>query len=153
MNFLSAHQSSNPTTPATQSVSGPIDGRAFLDVAEPIWTKDLVEIARTDAATRDLQPAGLGDRDADNLDRLVAGQHAFHRHACKSGATPTDIIGKLNAAAVEALADQAIRSRLVELGFEIFPREQQTPKALGALQKADAEKWWPIIKEFGIKGQ
>jgi hypothetical protein len=54
---------------------------------------------------------------------------------------------------VEALADQAIRSRLVELGFEIFPREQQTPKALGALQKADAEKWWPIIKEFGIKGQ
>src|SRR5580704_6127122 len=67
--------------------------------------------------------------------------------------TPTDIIGKLNAAAVEALADQAIRSRLVELGFEIFPREQQTPKALGALQKADAEKWWPIIKEFGIKGQ
>jgi tripartite-type tricarboxylate transporter receptor subunit TctC len=67
--------------------------------------------------------------------------------------TPTDIIGKLNAAAVEALADQAIRSRLVELGFEIFPREQQTPKALGALQKADAEKWWPIIKAFGIKGQ
>ena len=67
--------------------------------------------------------------------------------------TPKDFIGKLNAAAVEALADQAIRSRLVELGFEIFPREQQTPKALGALQKADAEKWWPIIKEFGIKGQ
>jgi tripartite-type tricarboxylate transporter receptor subunit TctC len=67
--------------------------------------------------------------------------------------TPTDIIGKLNAAAVEALADQAIRSRLVELGFEIFPQEQQTPRALGALQKADAEKWWPIIKEFGIRAE
>jgi hypothetical protein len=37
--------------------------------------------------------------------------------------------------------------------MDIFPREQETPEALGALQKADAEKWWPIIKEFGIKAQ
>ena len=51
------------------------------------------------------------------------------------------------------MADQSVRSQLVELGFEIFPPEQQTPKALGALQKADAEKWWPIIKEFGIKAE
>ena len=60
--------------------------------------------------------------------------------------TPKDIIDKLNAAAVEALADPAVRSRLVDLGPEIFPREQQTPEALGAMVKADAEKWWPIIK-------
>jgi len=59
------------------------------------------------------------------------------------GRTPRDIIGKLNAAAVEALADSAVRSRLVELGFEVFPRERQTPEALGAQVKADAEKWWP----------
>ena len=65
--------------------------------------------------------------------------------------TPTDIIGKLNAAAVEALADPAVRSRLAELGYEAFPRERQTPEALGALVKADAEKWWPIIKQLGIK--
>jgi tripartite-type tricarboxylate transporter receptor subunit TctC len=65
--------------------------------------------------------------------------------------TPNDIIGKLNLAAVEALADPTVRLRLVELGFEIFPRERQTPDALGALVKADAEKWWPIIKELGIK--
>jgi tripartite-type tricarboxylate transporter receptor subunit TctC len=65
--------------------------------------------------------------------------------------TPSDIIGKLNAAAVEALADPAARSRLSDIGFEIFPRGQQTPEALGALQRADAEKWWPIIKELGIK--
>jgi tripartite-type tricarboxylate transporter receptor subunit TctC len=65
--------------------------------------------------------------------------------------TPKDIIGKLNAAAVEGLADAAVRSRLVELGFEIFSREQQTPETLNALVKADAEKWWPLIKEFGIK--
>jgi tripartite-type tricarboxylate transporter receptor subunit TctC len=67
--------------------------------------------------------------------------------------TPRDIISKVNLAAVEALADPAVRSRLVDLGMDIFPREQQTPEALGALQKADAEKWWPIIKEFGIKAQ
>jgi tripartite-type tricarboxylate transporter receptor subunit TctC len=67
--------------------------------------------------------------------------------------TPRDIIGTLNAAAVEALADPAVRSRLVGLGLEIFPRDQQTPEALGALVKAGAEKWWPIIKEFGIKAE
>jgi tripartite-type tricarboxylate transporter receptor subunit TctC len=67
--------------------------------------------------------------------------------------TPRDIIGKLNAAVVEALADPGVRSRLVDLGWGIIPREQQTPEALGALQKADAEKWWPVIKELGIKAQ
>jgi hypothetical protein len=56
-------------------------------------------------------------------------------------------------AAVEALADPAVRTRLVELGTEIFPREQQTPEALGTLQKADAAKWWPIIKQLGIKAE
>jgi tripartite-type tricarboxylate transporter receptor subunit TctC len=65
--------------------------------------------------------------------------------------TSKDIIGKLNAAAVEALADPAVQSRLTELGLEIFPRERQTPEALGALVKADAEKWWPIVKELGVK--
>jgi tripartite-type tricarboxylate transporter receptor subunit TctC len=67
--------------------------------------------------------------------------------------TPKDIIGKLNAAAVEALVDPAVRARLVEFGGQIFPRDQQTPEALGALVKADAEKWWPIIKELGIKAE
>jgi tripartite-type tricarboxylate transporter receptor subunit TctC len=67
--------------------------------------------------------------------------------------TPNDIIGKLNAAVVEALADPAVRFRLVQLGIEIFPRDQQTPQALGALVKAGAEKWWPIIKESAIRGQ
>jgi tripartite-type tricarboxylate transporter receptor subunit TctC len=67
--------------------------------------------------------------------------------------TPKDIIGKLNAAAVEGPADPAFRSRLADLGMEIFPRERQTPEALGALVRADAAKWWPIIKEFGIKAE
>jgi tripartite-type tricarboxylate transporter receptor subunit TctC len=67
--------------------------------------------------------------------------------------TPEDIIGKLNAAAVQALADPVVQSRIVDLGFEVFPRGRQTPEALGALQKADAEKWRPIIKELGIKAE
>jgi tripartite-type tricarboxylate transporter receptor subunit TctC len=67
--------------------------------------------------------------------------------------TPKDIIGELNAAAVETLADPVMRSRLVNLGYEVFPHERQTPEALSALVKADAEKWWPIIKELGIKGE
>ena len=67
--------------------------------------------------------------------------------------TPKDIVTKLNAAAVEAAADPAARSRFADLALEIFPREQQTPEALGALVKADAEKWWPIIKELAIKGE
>jgi len=67
--------------------------------------------------------------------------------------TPKDIIAKLNAATVEALADPGVRARLADLGQEIFPREQQTPEALAAFQKAEIEKWWPIIKEFGIKAE
>jgi tripartite-type tricarboxylate transporter receptor subunit TctC len=67
--------------------------------------------------------------------------------------TPKDIISKLNAAAVNALADPGVRSRFVDLGMDIVPRERQTPEALGALVKVDAEKWWPIIKEFGIKAE
>jgi len=67
--------------------------------------------------------------------------------------TPKDIIGTLNAAVVEALADQAVQSRLADLGVEAFPRDQQTPQALGARVTADAEKWWPLIKEFGIKAE
>ena len=67
--------------------------------------------------------------------------------------TPEEIVGKLNAAAVEVLADPTVRSRLGDFGLEIFPRERQTPEALSALVKADAEKWWPIIREFGIKAE
>jgi tripartite-type tricarboxylate transporter receptor subunit TctC len=67
--------------------------------------------------------------------------------------TPTGVITKLNSAAVTALGDPTVRARLTDLGLEIFPREQQTPEALSAFQKAEIEKWWPIIKAAGIKGE
>jgi tripartite-type tricarboxylate transporter receptor subunit TctC len=67
--------------------------------------------------------------------------------------TPKDIIAKLNAAVMEALADPNVRARLGDLAQEVFPREQQTPAALGAFQKAEIAKWWPIIKMAGIKGE
>jgi tripartite-type tricarboxylate transporter receptor subunit TctC len=66
--------------------------------------------------------------------------------------TPKDTITKLNAATV-ALADPGMRARLADLGQEIFPSEQQTPEAFAAFQKAEIEKWWPVIKEFGIKAE
>ena len=66
--------------------------------------------------------------------------------------TPKPIIDRLNAAAVESLADSGVRGRLAEFGLDIYPREQQTPQAVTALQKAEIETWWPIIKAAKIKG-
>jgi tripartite-type tricarboxylate transporter receptor subunit TctC len=66
--------------------------------------------------------------------------------------TPADIMAKLNVAVREALADPAARSKFAELGQTIYPPERQNPQALAALQKADIEKWWPIIKAGNLKG-
>src|SRR5262245_51724826 len=65
--------------------------------------------------------------------------------------TPKEVIATLNAAVVAALADPAVRSKFAELGQVIPPRAEQTPEALGALRKAEADRWWPIIKAAGIK--
>jgi tripartite-type tricarboxylate transporter receptor subunit TctC len=67
--------------------------------------------------------------------------------------TPKNVIDKLNGAVVNALADPSVRQRLADLGQEIYPRAQQTPEALGALQRAETEKWLPIIKAAGIKAE
>jgi len=67
--------------------------------------------------------------------------------------TPKPIIARLNAAIVAALDDPDTRKKLVDLAQEIYPRDQQRPEALYAFQKAEVEKWWPIIKAAGIKAQ
>jgi tripartite-type tricarboxylate transporter receptor subunit TctC len=65
--------------------------------------------------------------------------------------TPKDVIGKLNAAAVEALNDPTVRGQLENLGLQMPPKDKLTPEALGAHQKAEIAKWWPIIKAANVK--
>jgi tripartite-type tricarboxylate transporter receptor subunit TctC len=67
--------------------------------------------------------------------------------------TSRNIIARLNAAAVDALAEPAVRQRLADLGQQIAPRDEQTPEALAALHRAEIEKWWPIIKAAGIRAE
>jgi len=66
--------------------------------------------------------------------------------------TLKDIVAKLNGAVVEALADPDVCNRIAELGPQIVPREQQEPNALAALQRVEADRWWPIIKAANIRG-
>jgi tripartite-type tricarboxylate transporter receptor subunit TctC len=65
--------------------------------------------------------------------------------------TTNPIIEKLNAVVVDSLADSVVRAKLSELGQEIYPRDRQTPEALAALQNAEIEKWYPIIKAADIR--
>jgi tripartite-type tricarboxylate transporter receptor subunit TctC len=65
--------------------------------------------------------------------------------------TPADAVARLTAAAQEAMADPAVQKRLADLGQEIPPRELQTPEGLNKHQKAEIEKWWPIIKAANIR--
>src|SRR5215472_1821542 len=67
--------------------------------------------------------------------------------------TPGLIVVKLNAAVVKALADPAVRDKLATLGLDGPPADQRTPEALGAFQKAEIEKWWPIIKAAHITAE
>jgi tripartite-type tricarboxylate transporter receptor subunit TctC len=65
--------------------------------------------------------------------------------------TPKEIITKLNAAAVEALGDPQVRKQLENLGLQMPPADQLAPEALGAWQKAEIAKWWPMIRAANVK--
>jgi tripartite-type tricarboxylate transporter receptor subunit TctC len=65
--------------------------------------------------------------------------------------TPREIVEKLNKAALEALADPQVKKQLENLGLQMPPADQSTPEALGAWQKAEIAKWWPMIKAANVK--
>jgi tripartite-type tricarboxylate transporter receptor subunit TctC len=67
--------------------------------------------------------------------------------------TPKDIVTKLNATMSQILADPQVKQRFDELGIQITPVDRQSPEALRAFQKAEAERWWPIMKASNIKAE
>jgi tripartite-type tricarboxylate transporter receptor subunit TctC len=67
--------------------------------------------------------------------------------------TPRPVVDKLNAAVRESLQDPEVRKKLADLGQEIMPPEQQTPEALRAYHKAEIDKWWPVIRQAGIRAE
>jgi tripartite-type tricarboxylate transporter receptor subunit TctC len=70
-----------------------------------------------------------------------------------SKGTPQDVIARLAAAVVAALADATVRKRLADQGHDVAPREQQTPQGFAAFHRAEIAKWWPIIKGAGIRAE
>ena len=101
-------------------------------------------------------PAGSSARYPDRGRSGAAGfllSRVWHALWAPKG-TPKDIIAKLNAAVVDALADAGVRAAARRSRRRrFFAREQQTPEALGAHHKAEIDKWWPIIKAANIKAE
>lgn len=93
--------------------------------------------------------------DVPTLDELgVPGLHATFWHGIwVPKGTPPDVIAKLNAAIVTALADPAVQQRFKDVGQQVWPAEGQNPAALAAKQKDEFARWAPIIREAGIRVQ
>ena len=84
----------------------------------------------------------------------VPGLYVSYWHAMWAPkGTPKDVIVRLNAAVMHALADPNVRQRLTDVGHDIWPPGQQTPAALAAYHKAEIEKWWPIVRASNIKAE
>ena len=67
--------------------------------------------------------------------------------------TPKEIVAKLSAAVMHALANPGVKQRLSDVGHDVMPPDQQSAAALAAYHKAEIAKWWPIIRASGLKAQ
>ena len=67
--------------------------------------------------------------------------------------TPPDVVARINAAVVGAMADPATQKRIAELGMDLPAPELRTPAAFAAFHKAEVEKWYPIVKAAGVKAE
>jgi len=65
--------------------------------------------------------------------------------------TAQEVISQLNAAAVDALANQSVQCRLADLGQDVPARDQQIPAVLAAFQAAEIERWWPIVRAMNLQ--
>jgi tripartite-type tricarboxylate transporter receptor subunit TctC len=78
-------------------------------------------------------------------------QIAFWHGLWAPKGTPKEIVGKLNAAVAKAWADPAVQKRIADLGQTIPAADQQSPEALRKYHQAEIDKWWPLIRSYGIK--
>ena len=65
-------------------------------------------------------------------------------------ATPVEIIGKLNREINAALADPAMREKILNLGAAVYPA---SPEEAGKLILSDTEKWAKVVKFAGLKAE
>jgi tripartite-type tricarboxylate transporter receptor subunit TctC len=64
--------------------------------------------------------------------------------------TPPEIVGAINGALRDILADADVKKRLLELGIEA---KASTPQELSARLKSDIDKWQKVIEKAGIQKQ
>jgi tripartite-type tricarboxylate transporter receptor subunit TctC len=65
--------------------------------------------------------------------------------------TPHDVIAKLNAAALQALAGADTKKRYADLGMTNSGAGGTTPEQLGAYMKSEIAKWAKVIKDANIQ--